>query len=140
MGDMIKGLLRLILLIVASAVAYASWLVLTPVTESDAEFRVSNVCYGGQFINSALNGASQRQFSCDCVVDGLVAGVGRSAMAKGADALRQTIVTQMWSALQGEGPAEPDKALMADRDVLTFVATLHRLDTSCAVSPFAAAR
>lgn len=139
MADAIKGFFLLLLLIAGAAVAYLSWLVLIPVTESDAEFRLSNVCLGGQMIGSALNGADHRPISCDCVNRGLTENVGAAGMAKGADAIRQMFVAQVWSAANGEKPGAPDKTLMADRDVLNFIATLHRLDKTCAISPFSAA-
>lgn len=139
MADMIKGFFLLVLLIVGGAMAYASWLILIPVTESDAEFRLSNVCYGGQFLGSALNGASHRPVSCDCINDGLVKAVGTASLAKGMDAMRQLIAGQAWRSLNGEKPAEPDPALMGDRDFLNVMAALHRLDRDCKISPFAAA-
>jgi hypothetical protein len=139
MADMVKGFFLLILLIVGAAAAYASWLVLLPVSEADAEFRIAHVCMLGQLAGSALNGPSHRPVSCDCMEEGLRAQAGVTAMAKGADAIRQMFVAQVWSAANGEKPGAPDKTLMADRDVLNFIATLHRLDKTCAISPFSAA-
>jgi hypothetical protein len=138
MIGMLKGLFLLILLIVGLAAAYLAWLVLLPVSESDAEFRLSNVCYGGQYIASAVNGARHRPIACDCVHDGLVKSVGVPAMAKGMDVMRQMLVAQLWHAANGEKPSEPDQKMMMDRDALMFMTALHRLDRDCKISPFAA--
>jgi hypothetical protein len=138
MGDMVKGFFLLILLLVGGVVAYVSWLILVPVSETDAQFRLANVCYGGQLLSSTLNGASHRPISCECINAGLVKAVGSAGMAKGADALRQLFAQQIWRAANGEKPGELDKTLMSDRDVLTFMAALHRLDRDCKISPFAA--
>lgn len=140
MSDMIKGFFLLVLLIISGTFAYVAWLVFVPVSESDAEFRLANVCYGGQMLSAALKGADHRPTSCACVQDRLVGSLNPAGLAKGVDAVRQIFVAHMWSLANGEKPGEPDNALVADRDILTFIAALHRLDRDCKVSPFSAAK
>jgi hypothetical protein len=139
MWDLFKGFGLLVLAVVTLSVGYAAWMTLMPVSRSDVEMRIAHVCTGGQMIAGALNGETKRPVSCECVHDGLLKTVGAETMVKGAEALRQMLVAQVWRAAQGEKPGEIDKALMADRDVLNFMSALDRLGRECAASPFAAA-
>lgn len=138
MADMVKGFFLLVLVIVGAAAAYAAWLVLLPVSEADAEFRIAHVCMLGQLAGSALNGPSHRPVSCDCMEEGLRAQAGVTAMAKGAEAMRQLAVAQAYAAMTGERPADNQRVAMADRDVLTFIMAAQKLDRTCKIDAFAA--
>jgi hypothetical protein len=138
MGDMVKGFFLLLLLLVGGTVAYASWLTLLPVSEADAEIRISHACILGQLAGRTLNGPSHRPISCDCVEAGLRDQAGVPAMAKGAEAMRQLVVAQIYASVSGEkAPIDPS-SIMADRDVLTFIVVAQKLDRTCKVDAFAA--
>jgi hypothetical protein len=137
MGDMVKGFFLLVLVIVGAAAAYASWLVLLPVSETDAEIRIAHVCTLGQWAGHALNGPTHRPISCECVEEGLRTQTSMAAMAKGAEAMRQLFVAQVYAAMTGERTADNQRVAMADRDVLTFIMAAQKLDRACKIDAFA---
>lgn len=135
----VKGFFLLNLAIIGVILVYLSWLFLLPVSESDVEYRISNVCYAGQMIGAAVNGDRHQQISCDCVRQKLTGAMTLTTMAKGADVMRQLAVTQMYRIVRGEKPANYDQRAMADRDVLTFVLMVQSVDKGCGVKSMAAA-
>jgi hypothetical protein len=137
MAEMLKGFALLMLAIMAGVAVYLSWLTLLPVTEADAEFRIANVCWGGQILGSAVNGPDHRPISCECMSDGLTKSLTPEAVAKGGEAMRQLFVAQMWRAVTQDHTVRYDRTQMGDRDVLTFVARVQDLDRTCAKGAFA---
>ena len=140
MGDMVKGFFLLVLLLLSAAAAYAAWLAVLPVSEADAEMRIAHACMLGQFAGRTFNSSSHQPISCGCVEEGLRAQAGVPAMAKGAEAMRQLVVAQIYAAMTGERPAVDQRAAMADRDVLIFFVAAQKLDRTCKTGAFAAAR
>lgn len=108
---------------------YLAWLAFTPVTEDDAETKVSQVCYLGQTL-AAFFKPNQRAISCDCTIAFVKEKVGLPALAEGAEFMRVLVTRQMMAALSGERLHLSQAPEMNRAIAMTFAAG-HAAERQC---------
>ncbi len=93
-----------------AALGYVTFLFVTPVTQSNFQWRVTSLCTVGNFATQIdrkykLTGLSQRDADCDCLSRKLVAMHGKSEGARLTDQTRQLFVNALRAKLTGSMPS-----------------------------------